>query len=267
MFICNQFIHDLIMLILLSPAKIQNFKTPATFTKFTQPEFMKEAEQLVGLMRELSPSELGKLLEINSNLSHLNTDRHVNWHRPFTLANAKQAVYAFDGEVYRGLDAKTFTENETAYMQNHLRLFSGLYGLLRPLDLIQPYRIDVSSKLENPHGNDLYAFWREKVTKLTVKALKRSGKPDIILNLASSEYIKTLDTKNHKLKILDIEFYEYKNDAFKQIVIYTKKARGMMTRFVIQNRIVDLEELKGFDAEGYWYSPQMSTKSKMVFVR
>lgn len=255
------------MLILLSPAKVQNFKTPAHSTIFTQPEFMKEAEQLVKLMRELSPSELARLLDINSNLSHLNTDRHVNWHRPFTPANAKQAVYTFDGEVYRGLNAKTFTDEDTVYMQNHLRLFSGLYGLLRPLDLIQPYRIDVSSKLENPYGNDLYAFWSEKVTHSINKALRKTGKPDIILNLASSEYIRTIDTKNYKLKILDVEFYEYKNDAFKQIVMYTKKARGMMARFVIQNRIENLEDLKGFDAEGYWYSPQMSTKNKIVFVR
>ena len=255
------------MIILLSPAKIQNFKPQDLITDYTKPFFMDEAEQLVELMRDLSPSELSKLLEINSNLSHLNTDRHFNWHRPFSLKNAKQAVLVFDGEVYRGLNAKSLNTDEIAYMQIHLRLFSGLYGLLRPLDLIQPYRIDVSSKLENPNGKDLYAFWKEKVTAKVISDLKKSGKPQVIINLASSEYIKTLNTKSQKLNILDIEFYEYKNDRLKQIVIYTKKARGMMARFVIQNRIEDIEDLKGFSEEGYWYSPQMSTDRKLVFVR
>jgi len=255
------------MIILLSPAKIQNFNPQNLITDYTKPFFMDEAEQLVELMRNLSPAELSKLLDINSNLSHLNTDRHLNWHRPFTMKNAKQAVLVFDGEVYRGLDAKSLKTDEIAYMQIHLRLFSGLYGLLRPLDLIQPYRIDVSSKLENPNGKDLYSFWKEKVTDKVISDLKKSGKPQVIINLASSEYIKTLNTKSQKLSILYIEFYEYKNDRLKQIVIYTKKARGMMARFVIQNRIENLEDLKGFSEEGYWYSPQMSTENKMVFVR
>jgi len=255
------------MIILISPAKIQNFKPQHTYTTFTMPEFLSEAEQIIHLMRELTPYELSKLLEINSNLSQLNTDRHFNWHRPFTLQNAKQAVFVFDGEVYRGLNPQTFSETEVNYMQNHLRLFSGLYGILRPLDLIQPYRIDVSSKLTNPYGTTLYDFWKEKVTQSVIKTLKKSGKPDIILNLASSEYIKTLDTKTKKLKILDIEFYEYKNDTFKQIVIYTKKARGMMARYVIQNQIEDVEDLKGFSDGGYWFNPQMSTNNKFVFVR
>jgi cytoplasmic iron level regulating protein YaaA (DUF328/UPF0246 family) len=255
------------MIILLSPAKIQNFKQQDIITDYTKPFFMNEAEQLVELMRDLSPAELSKLLEINSNLSHLNTDRHLNWHRPFSLKNAKQAVLVFDGEVYRGLDAKSLNTDEIAYMQIHLRLFSGLYGLLRPLDLIQPYRIDVSSKLKNPNGKDLYAFWKEKVTDKVISDLRKSGKPQVIINLASSEYIKTLNTKNHKLNIIDIEFYEYKNDKLKQIVIYTKKARGMMARFIIQNRIEKVEDLQGFSEEGYWFSPQMSTETKIVFVR
>ncbi len=255
------------MIVLLSPAKIQNFKPQNLIRDFTVPYFMDEAEQLVEIMRDLSPAELSKLLEINSNLSHLNTDRHLNWHRPFSLKNAKQAVLVFDGEVYRGLNANSFNPVEINYMQLHLRLFSGLYGLLKPLDLIQPYRIDVSSKLQNPFGNDLYAFWKEKVTAKVISDLKKSGNPQVIINLASSEYIKTLNTKSQKLNIVDIEFYEYKNDSLKQIVIYTKKARGMMARFIIQNQIEDVENLKGFSEEGYWYSPQMSTETKIVFVR
>ena len=255
------------MIILLSPAKIQNFKPQSQITDFSKPHFMNEAEQLVNIMRELSPAELSKLLEINTNLSHLNTDRHLNWHRPFTLKNAKQAVLVFDGEVYRGLNAQDFNQEEIAYMQNHLRLFSGLYGVLRPLDLIQPYRIDVSSRLENPNGKDLYAFWKEKVTAQVISDLKKSGKPQVILNLASGEYIKTLNVKANKLNIVDVEFYEYKNDKYKQIVIYTKKARGMLARFVIQNQIENIEDLKGFGEEGYWFSPQLSTETKLVFTR
>ncbi len=255
------------MIILLSPAKIQNFKLQNSITEYTLPEFMKQAEELMNLIRELSPSELGRLLEINSNLSHLNTDRHVKWQKHFTPENAKQAVLAFDGEVYRGLNAKTLNSEEIDYMQNHLRLFSGLYGLLRPLDLIQPYRLDVSTRIENPYGKNLYEFWREKVTKSVVKVLKASGEPAVILNLASGEYIKTLDSKNKAVKVIDVEFYEYKEDTLKQIVIYTKKARGMMARFVIQNRIEKLEDLKGFSEAGYWYNPHMSTETKLVFVR
>ncbi len=176
-------------------------------------------------------------------------------------------MLVFDGEVYRGLDAKSFSNADFEYAQNHLRLLSGLYGVLRPLDLIQPYRLEVSSKLINPRGNNLYDFWQKKVTKSVLSSLSISGKPEILLNLASSEYFKSLDLKNKKVKVIDVEFYEYKNDTFKQIVIYTKKARGMMARYVIQNQIENEEDLKGFSAEGYWYSPQMSKGNKLVFIR
>lgn len=255
------------MLIILSPAKIQKFPIQPYSGMFTQPEFIKDAGELVELMRQLTPSELSQMLDINASLAEQNTDRYFNWHRPFTPANAAPAAFMFDGEVYRGLNASTFSDEELAYAQEHLRLLSGLYGVLRPLDLMQPYRLEVSSSLKNPKGTNLYDFWREKMTHSVLKALKNSGDPRIILNLASSEYFKALDLKNTRAKVIDVEFYEYKNDVFKQIVIYTKKARGMMARFVIQNRIESLEDLKGFDKEGYWYSPQMSTEKKMVFVR
>ncbi len=255
------------MVILLSPAKIMNFKPENLISEFTLPQYLKEAGQLIELLRNLNKEELSRLLDINSNLTNLNFDRIFNWHSPFSLNNAKQAVFVFDGEVYRGLNAKSFTTEEFDYAQNHLRLLSGLYGILRPLDLIQPYRLEVSSKLKNANGNDLYDFWRKKITKSILKAIEISGKPDVILNLASSEYIKSIDLKNKKIKVIDVEFYEYKNDQLKQIVIYTKKARGLMARFVIQNQIEDIEDLKGFSDEGYWYSPQMSNGKKLVFTR
>lgn len=255
------------MIVILSPAKIQNFKEQTTINKFTMPEFMTEAESLVKLMRELSPTDLSRLLYINTNLTQLNFDRFFNWHKPFSLKNAKQAILTFDGEVFRGLNAKTFSTEDFEYAQNHLRILSGLYGSLRPLDLIQPYRLEVSSKLQNPYGKDLYIFWKETVTTSILKVLKKSGKPQFILNLASSEYFKTLDLKDKKTRVLNVEFYEYKNDKYTQIVIYTKRARGLMARYVIENRIENEEDLKGFNTEGYWYSPQMSSLNKLVFTR
>jgi len=255
------------MIILLSPAKIQNFKTREEIKFFSQPEFLKETSYLVELMRELSPFELGKMMRINSQLTHLNFDRFIQWHLPFTLKNAKQAVLAFDGEVYRGLNARTFNEDEMIYAQHHLRILSGLYGLLKPFDLMQPYRLEVSSKLNNYAGNDLYPFWKEKVTQHIKRDLRKSGKPEIILNLSSSEYSKMVDTKTAKIRWLDVEFLEYQHDKFKQIVIYTKKARGMMARFVIKQQIDNAEDLKGFNESGYWYHHELSNNNKLVFVR
>lgn len=255
------------MIIILSPAKIQNFKTQEEIKFCSQPEFLKEASHLVELMRELDPAELGKMMEINRQLTHLNIDRFIQWHLPFTLNNAKQAVLAFDGEVYRGLNAKTFSEDEMNYAQHHLRILSGLYGILKPFDLMQAYRLEVSSKLNNYAGNDLYPFWKEKVTKHIKRDLRKSGKPEIILNLSSSEYSKMVDAKTAKLRLLDIEFLEYQHDKFKQIVIYTKKARGMMARFVIQQQIDNAEDLKGFNEGGYWYHHELSNNNKLVFVR
>lgn len=255
------------MIIILSPAKIQNFNRQSITGNYSLPLFMHEAALIVGLIRKLKPAELSKLLSINASLAQLNFDRYFNWHLPFTPENAKQAALVFDGEAFRGLNAKEFTAAEFDYAQNHLRILSGLYGVLRPLDLIQPYRIEISSKLQNPMGNDLYAFWKEKVTNSIIKDLEKSGKPEIILNLASAEYFKTLDLKNRNLKVIDVEFLEYKNEEYRPIIIYTKKARGMMARYVICNRIESEEELKGFAAEGYWYNPQMSTENKLVFVR
>jgi len=255
------------MIILLSPAKIQNFNKQVVTSKYSIPQFLKEASELVELMRQLSQQEITRLLEINVQLTHLNLDRYIRWQLPFTPDNAKQAVFVFDGEVYRGLDAPTLSPEEIDYMQQHLRLFSGLYGILKPLDLIQPYRLDVSTKLHNHAGKDLYPFWRKKVTESIADDLKVSGEPPILLNLASSEYAKVIDLKSSKMRMIHVEFFEYQDDKLKQIVVYTKKARGMMTRYVIQNRIESEEDLKGFNDGGYWFNEQLSSKDKLVFVR
>jgi len=255
------------MLVILSPTKIQNFEPQQVTLLHTQPEFIDEARYLVALMRELAPSELSELLEINSNLTQLNIDRYVKWHAPFTTVNAKQAVLTFDGEAFRGLNPKTFTEDDFSYAQDHLRILSGLYGVLRPLDLIQPYRLEVSSKLRNEQGNDLYAFWQEKVTRSLINALTTSGGEQTVINLTSSEYFKTLRFRENNIRWIDFDFLEYQGDRTKQIVIYTKKARGMMTRFILKNRITDPEDLKGFSDAGYWFEPYMSGENKFVFVR
>lgn len=255
------------MIVLLSPAKIQNFNKQLVTSKFSIPQFLDEASELVELMRQLSQEEITRLLEINVQLTRLNLDRYIRWQLPFTQDNAKQAVFVFDGEVYRGLDASTLSAEDIDYMQHHLRLFSGLYGVLKPLDLMQPYRLDVSSKLHNHAGRDLYPFWKMKVTESIINDLKISGEPPILLNLASSEYAKVIDLKSSRMRMVSVEFFEYQDDKLKQIVVYTKKARGMMTRYVIQNRIDNEEDLKGFNDGGYWFNEQLSSKNKLVFVR
>lgn len=255
------------MLLLLSPAKIQNFEPQQIVNEHTQPQFIDAAEILIDKIRQLSMSELAKLLNVNSNLAQLNVDRHFNWQRPFNLKNSKQAVFVFNGEVFHGLNAKTLSQNDLSYLQSHLRILSGLYGVLRPFDLIQPYRLDVSTRLKTDVGNNLYAFWKDKITYALNEAIKASNGPEILLNLASSEYFKSIDRKLLQAEVIDFDFLEYKNDEYKPIVMYIKKARGMMVRYVIENRIENTEDLKGFNAEGYWFSPQLSTETELVFTR
>jgi len=255
------------MILLLSPAKIQNFTPQSYITDFTMPEFLDDAEKLVHKIKELSRTELADLLEINSNLAQLNADRHFNWQIPFTPRNAKQTVFVFNGEVFHGLDAKSFSPAEFKYLQKHLRILSGLYGVLRPLDLIQPYRLDVSTRLKTDAGNNLYAFWGNRITHSINKALKESGGSQVLLNLASGEYFKSIKRNQLEAEVIDFEFLENKNDTYRPIVMYIKKARGMMVRYVIENRIEDVEDLKGFNADGYWYNPGLSTDKKLVFTR
>ena len=255
------------MLLLLSPAKIQNFVPQPYIAEYTMPEFLDAAQILVDRINQLSRSELAELLEINSNLAKLNADRHFNWQLPFTPKNAKQTVFVFNGEVFHGLDAGSFTQNEFTYLQSHLRILSGLYGVLRPLDLIQPYRLDVSTKLKTNKGNNLYSFWGNQITLSLNEAIKASGGPQVLLNLSSGEYFKSINRKKLLAQVIDFDFLENKNDSYKPIVMYIKKARGMMVRYVIQNRIENVEDLKGFNEDGYWFNSGLSTEKKLVFTR
>ncbi|MBN1462503.1 MAG: peroxide stress protein YaaA [Paludibacteraceae bacterium] len=256
------------MLIIISPAKILNLKPQNVVSKYTLPDFLDKSKQVIERARELNIEDLQKLSQVNRSIAQTNYDRFYNWQTPFTPENAKQAILTFNGEVYNGLQAKTFSSEDFDYLQNHLRILSGLYGVLRPLDLMQPYRLEIGSKLNVGKTNNLYDFWGNTITEKLNEAFETSGNPKVLINLASGEYFKSVNAKLLKAKVIDIEFYEIKNDgSLKTIVVYTKKARGMMARYIIQNRIEEPEDLKGFDAEGYWFSPQLSNENKLVFTR
>ena len=258
-----------VMLILLSPAKIQNFRPQQQVREFTLPVYLIEAEQLMQELKSYSIRELAALMNVNTKIAEQNADRFFHWNTPFTPDNAKQALLVYNGEVFHGLDAGSMNKQEITYAQHHLRILSGLYGVLRPLDLIQPYRLDVTHRLSAGLGGDLYDFWRERISREVQRALTASGLPHIILNLMSGEYTRTLDHTLLNARIIDVEFLQYQpdTDRFKPIVIYIKKARGLMARFVIRHEIDSIETLKSFSDEGYWYNEQLSSDNKLVFVR
>jgi cytoplasmic iron level regulating protein YaaA (DUF328/UPF0246 family) len=257
------------MLTLISPAKIQDFKTKAPFDNHSLPQFMNEADELMQQLRGLSIQDLSKIMNISRKLSEENLDKYFRWQLPFTTENAKQAIFAYNGEVYKGLNGGTLKEKELNYLQSHLRIITGLYGILKPLDLIQPYRLEAKTKLITEEGQDLYAFWKQKVTNEVKIALKNADNPKTILNLASNEYSKMVDFNQIDAKVIDFDFQQYYHDTdkYKTIVIYLKKARGLMVRYIAENQISNFEEIKAFSSEGYWYNEELSTQSKMVFVR
>lgn len=255
------------MLIVLSPAKIQNFTTKSFVKNYTVPAFLEESEYLIHVLRKLSKSQLVEFLNVNTEIAKSAYDKYYNWTKEHNTDNAKQALFVYAGEVYRGLRSDDFTEEDILFAQEHLRLFSALYGVLRPLDIIQPYRLEMNTKLNNEAGKDMYAFWTEKATETINEAIKNSGEPQVLLNLCSNEYYKTLNKKNIKVPVIHFEFLDNKNGVYKPITIYMKKARGLMARYIIKNKIDSIEDLKGFDYEGYWFSPALSTEDKLVFTR
>ncbi len=257
------------MLCLLSPAKIQNFSSPAPVSKFTQPAFIAEAASLIEQLRSYSVNELAGMLKANLKIAESSANSYHRWHMPFDTKNAKQAGFVYDGEAFRGLDSETMSTPTIDYLQNHLIIFSSLYGMLRPLDLIQAYRLDQLTRFKTEAGQNLYKFWKEKLTAAMAEALKKSDNPAFIANLASAEYFKIIDWKKLNVKVLDFEFLQYQpdTDSYKQITIYTKKARGMMVRFIAEHQIADPEELKAFSSDGYWFSEELSDDSKLVYIR
>ena len=254
------------MLMVISPAKTLDFETPPSTTRFTQPQYLDHSQELITQLRELTPAQIGELMHLSDKLSGLNAARFGSWNPAFTPENAKQALLAFKGDVYTGLQAETLSEKDLSYAQEHLRMLSGLYGLLRPLDLMQPYRLEMGTKLANARGKDLYAFWGTRISEWLNEALAEQG-DDLLLNLASTEYFSAVKRSALKARIIDTEFKDWKNGQYKIISFYAKKARGMMSRFVISEQINTPDALKQFDVNGYRYSSELSSDTKLVFLR
>ncbi len=254
------------MLMVISPAKTLDYETPPATARFTQPQYLDHSQELIEQLRELSPQQIGELMHLSDKLSGLNAARFGSWTPAFTPENAKQALLAFKGDVYTGLNAVDFNEADFDYAQNHLRMLSGLYGLLRPLDLMMPYRLEMGTKLANARGKDLYAFWGTQISEWLNQALAEQG-DDVLLNLASNEYFSAVKKTALNARIINTEFKDLKNGQHKIISFYAKKARGMMSRFVIKERINTPEQLKQFDAQGYRYSAEQSKPDLLVFLR
>lgn len=254
------------MLILISPAKTLDYQSPLATTRYTQPALLEQSQQLIGVARKLSAPQIKALMGISDKLADLNATRFHDWHPDFTPDNARQAILAFKGDVYTGLQAETFSEADFDFAQKHLRMLSGLYGVLRPLDLMQPYRLEMGIRLENPRGKDLYQFWGEEITQTLNAALEAQG-DDVVVNLASDEYFRSVKPKALKGQIIKPVFLDEKNGKFKVISFYAKKARGLISRFIIENRLTKPEQLTGFNTEGYFFDPASSTHDELVFKR
>ncbi|MFI8375138.1 peroxide stress protein YaaA [Pseudomonas helleri] len=254
------------MLMVISPAKTLDYETPPATARFTLPQYLDHSQVLIEQLRELSPQQIGELMHLSDKLSGLNAARFGSWTPAFTPENAKQALLAFKGDVYTGLNAVDFNEDDFDYAQTHLRMLSGLYGLLRPLDLMMPYRLEMGTKLANARGKDLYAFWGTRISEWLNEALAEQG-DDVLLNLASNEYFSAVKKSALNARIINTEFKDLKNGQHKIISFYAKKARGMMSRFVIKERINTPEHLKQFDAQGYRYSAEQSKPDLLVFLR
>lgn len=254
------------MLIVLSPAKSLDYKTPVLVTMATLPEFVTESAQLIANLKKLSPQEISNLMGLSDQLAALNVGRYRDWSKKFTLENSKPAIYAFNGDVYDGFDANSLDAKSIAFAQDHIRILSGLYGALRPLDLMQPYRLEMGTSLNNVRGKDLYAFWGDRVTKSLRDVLDKQKKP-VLLNLASEEYFKVLQAQDLDCPVISPVFQDAKDGKYKIISFYAKRARGLMARYVVENRISDPAELQGFNLDGYRYYAADSSPNKPIFRR
>ena len=253
------------MKMIVSPAKSLNFEAQLPTAQFTEARFLPEAERINKLLKKKSAKALGKLMGISENLSQLNWQRNQDFQLPFSPENARPAVYAFDGDVYTGLDVYSLPEDKLASLQSQLRILSGLYGLLRPLDLIQPYRLEMGTKMPVGVKKNLPAFWKEKVTQTLNQEMKEG---EVLLNLASNEYFAAIDTKILNAEIITPQFKDFKNGQLKMISFFAKKARGMMARYVIDNEAKKLSDIQGFTTDGYQYSEEHTQKAAQpVFIR
>jgi len=252
------------MKIVISPAKSLDFESALPTPEFTNARFLKESKIIHKVIKQKSPKELSELMSISDKLGELNWQRNKSWKTPFTPDNARPAVYAFAGDVYIGLDANTIPVEKIAILQERLRILSGLYGILKPLDLIQPYRLEMGTKIAIGESKNLYDFWKQKLTDSLNKELKRG---ELFINLASNEYFSVIDTKALKVPVITPEFMDYKEGKLKMISFFAKKARGMMVRYIIDTNAETIDDLKGFNYEGYQFDANLSKGNTLVFTR
>ncbi|MGI2854402.1 peroxide stress protein YaaA [Shewanella algae] len=254
------------MLILVSPAKTLDYDNPAAVSEYSLPQLLEHSSELIQVCRDLTPANIASLMKVSDKIAGLNAARFAEWQPDFTPENAKQALYAFRGDVYTGLDADSLAPETVARAQQHLRILSGLYGLLRPLDLMQAYRLEMGTSLVNPRGNNLYVFWGDIITDAINQALAQQG-DDVVVNLASNEYFKAVKPKQVAGRIITPVFKDCKNGQYKVISFYAKKARGMMARYLLEQEEQSLERLKAFNSAGYYYSETDSSPDTPVFLR
>jgi len=254
------------MIITLSPSKGQDFDTPTPSDIHTFPEQLEDSQLLINEAKKLNSEDVGQLMDVSENISNLNVQRFQDWNSDFNTKNAKAALFAFKGDVYSGIQKDKYSDDDLAYAQNHLRILSGLYGALRPMDLIQPYRLEMKTRLKNPRGDNLYQFWGDKITQQLNESLEDQTEK-VLVNLASNEYFKSVKPKVLDGRILSVNFKETKDGKTRVIAIFAKKARGMMADFILRNRIEHIEDIKDFGADGYKFNQKESTDDNWVFTR
>lgn len=253
------------MFVVISPAKSIDLKKQVTTKKHSIPFFLDQSEALISELKKKSPKKLMSMMKISSKLACLNYDRFQEWHTPFTTINARQAIFAFNGEVYTGIDIASFSQDDLDYLQEHVGILSGLHGILRPLDLIQPYRLEMGSSFKTRKWEDLYHFWGNQITDVLTSKLNTTNA--VLVNLASNEYFKAINNSSLSIRIITPVFKEFHNGTYKFMSVYGKKARGYMTSYIVKNRIQDPEQLKLFDTDGYFYNDSLSKDNEFVFTR
>ena len=254
------------MLALISPAKTLDYETALPTDTYTQPRLLQQSQQLIDVCRKLSATEIASLMSVSEKIASLNVERFRDWNADFDFSNARQAMFAFKGDVYTGLDAYDLDDQEIDFAQQHLRMLSGLYGLLRPLDLMMPYRLEMGTKLNNTRGHNLYEFWGDIITDQINQDLANID-AKVLVNLASDEYYKSVNEKKIQAEIIKPVFLDQKNGKYKVISFYAKKARGLMARYIVKNKLSQVEQLKAFNSDGYYFDAESSSEKELVFKR
>ena len=254
------------MIVVLSPAKTLDYETEPQTTTFTDPDLLDDTDELIDLLRGKSMGDIKKLMSISDKLAELNMERYETFERPFSTDNAKQALLAFKGDVYRDFDLDTYTEEDFVFAQKHVRILSGLYGVLRPLDLMQPYRLEMGTKLKTDRGKNLYEFWGEKISDRLNDAFEQHDNR-VLLNLASREYFSSIDRSTLDADIVDVTFLENKQGTYKIVSFFAKRARGTMTDWIVRNRVTDVDGVREFAEDGYYFSEERSEPKSLVFLR